>query len=331
MEAAENNLFLRLHKWASRQDENFCTEALALVLSHLQTGQPAVCARLLEAVTEGFLVVPPDKVVEIDVRTQVETTEGRPDLEIRWADCLVVIEVKVESELRKGQLEGYRVFLRESGRARTQLVLLTQYPQAFEPSDEKPDLTIRWHQVAEWLDREIRHQAIADPVARFVSKQFVDFLEARSMTIAQVNWQMAEGVRALRSLLNMLAAAAVACKVSAKRSSSWDYLGFNLDRRYWVGVFLDAPTQLCFQALSRIDPQRAASLGVGAVVEAKWLPEGLMWQRVIDLDSEQAHFYSRSKASQMQWLEGFLAECLAQARSIETSDQPPIPEEPEGD
>ena len=31
----------------------------------------------------------------------------------------------------------------------------------------------------------------------------------------------------------------------------------------------------------------------------------------------------------MEWLERFLRDCLAKARSIETPDQPPIPEEPE--
>ena len=35
------------------------------------------------------------------------------------------------------------------------------------------------------------------------------------------------------------------------------------------------------------------------------------------------------KISQMQWLEEFLRDCLAKARSIETPEQPPIPEEPE--
>ena len=54
------------------------------------------------ALTEDFLVVPPDEAPKIDIRTQAETTEGRPDLEVRWADYLVVIEVKVESELHKG-------------------------------------------------------------------------------------------------------------------------------------------------------------------------------------------------------------------------------------
>ncbi len=40
-----NNLFLRLHKWASRQDENFLTESLVLVLDHLLVLAPAAgCA-----------------------------------------------------------------------------------------------------------------------------------------------------------------------------------------------------------------------------------------------------------------------------------------------
>jgi hypothetical protein len=33
----------------------------------------------------------------------------------------------------------------------------------------------------------------------------------------------------------------------------------------------------------------------------------------------------------MQWLEAFLRDCLEKARSIETAEQPPIPEGLEGD
>jgi len=49
----------------------------------------------------------------------------------------------------------------------------------------------------------------------------------------------------------------------------------------------------------------------------------------LDLDSEVVHFFARSKLSQMQCLEEFLRECLTQARSIETPDQPPIHADPE--
>ena len=47
MASPANNLFLRLHKWASRQDENFLTESLAVVLEQLLVLAPAVGTRLV--------------------------------------------------------------------------------------------------------------------------------------------------------------------------------------------------------------------------------------------------------------------------------------------
>ena len=42
MASPSNNLFLRLHKWAVRQDENFLTESLAVVLEQLLVLAPEV-------------------------------------------------------------------------------------------------------------------------------------------------------------------------------------------------------------------------------------------------------------------------------------------------
>src|SRR5687768_16338557 len=132
------NLFLRLHKWAARQDENFLTESLAVVLEQLLVLAPAVGTRLVARLTGGFIDLPPEDAGAIDVQTQVETEHGRPELEIRSPDRLTCVEVKAESELRVGQLEGYRVHLGESGVERTQLVLLTRYPEVFRPGDARP-------------------------------------------------------------------------------------------------------------------------------------------------------------------------------------------------
>src|SRR6266850_64661 len=104
-----NNLFLRLHKWASRQDENFLTESLALVLEHLLVLAPAVGSRIVSRLTGGFIEVSAEDASSIEIRTQVEAGEGRPDLEICTPKRLVWIEAKAESPLRVGQLEGYRV------------------------------------------------------------------------------------------------------------------------------------------------------------------------------------------------------------------------------
>src|SRR4051794_29456782 len=123
MAAPADNVFLRLHKWAARQDENFLTESLAVVVEQLLVIAPAVGTRLVAKLTGGFIDLPAEDASAIEIRTQVEASSGRPDLEIRSPHRLAWIEMKAESKLRTGQLEGYRVLLRESGVAQTRLLL----------------------------------------------------------------------------------------------------------------------------------------------------------------------------------------------------------------
>jgi hypothetical protein len=332
MAAPANNLFLRLHKWATRQDENFLTESLAVVLEQLLLLAPAVGTRLVAQLTDSFILVSPEDAGIIQIRTQVETGQGRPDLEISIPHRLVWIEVKAESELRAGQLEGYRVLLGEQGVSQTRLILLTRYAVEFRPGDAQPDGKVRWFEFADWLEHEFAAIKEAGDVAGFLARQFLDFLRAKGMTLIQVGKYMPEGLRALSNLMNMLCEAAAACKSQVKKGAAWDSIGLYLDgRKHWIGIEFEYPENLCFATQCRINVEAAARLGVGEVIEQSGVPGGYQWWRWVDLDSESVHFYSRSKVSQMEWLEGFLRECLAQARSIETPNQPPIPEEPEGD
>src|SRR5947209_6394532 len=135
MSSAQPNLFLRLHKWASRQDENFLTESLAVVLEQLLVLAPAVGTRLVARLTGGFLEMPPEDAGAIQIRTQVEAGPGRPDLEISIPHRLAWIEVKAEAVLSVGQLEGYRVLLAKHRVEQTRLILLTRYAEEFQPAD----------------------------------------------------------------------------------------------------------------------------------------------------------------------------------------------------
>lgn len=332
MASSSSNLFRRLHKWAHRQDENFLTESLAVVLEHLLALAPDVGTRLVARLTGRLIDVSPEEAGAIEIRTQVEAVEGRPDLGIRVPHRLAWIEVKAESVLRAGQLEGYRVLLSEQGVAETRLVLLTRYAEDFQPGDTRPDLEIRWYEFADWLEGELAAAEAAGEVAGFLVRQFLDFLGARGMTLTQVGKYLPDGLRAWGSLLNMLCEGAAACKVSASITADKNYIGVKLDgRKYWVGVEYANPEKLLFGTYYvRINPEAAARLD-GEITEERGIPGRYRWWRSVELDSEPVHFFARSKVSQMEWLEGFLRECLAQARSIETPDQPPIPEEPEGD
>jgi hypothetical protein len=325
------NVFARLHKWATRQDENFLTESLAVVLEQLLILAPAVGTQLVNRLTGGFIDVSPAEAHVIELQPQLDTGAGRPDLQVRAPERLVWIEVKAEAELRTGQLEGYRVLLGESGVEHTRLVLLTRYPESYSQEDARPDLEVRWFEVADWLDSELLEADAAGAVAGYLARQFLDFLRIRGMRLAQVGHAMPEGLRALGSLLTMLLEAAKACKVSVKISAGWEYTGVTLDgAKYWLGFGYASSEKLKFGTRTRIDPEAARRLGVGELTEENWVPGRYRWWQVVELDSEDVHFFSRGKVSQMEWLQGFLRDCLAKARSIETPDQPPIPEEPEG-
>jgi hypothetical protein len=323
-----NNLFHRLHKWASRQDENFLTETLAVVLEQLLELAPSVGVRMVSRLTGGFIDRPPEEASAIEVSTQVEAGSGRPDLEFRTPYRVAWLEVKAESVLRVGQLEGYRVLLAESGVAETRLILLTRYPETFTSDAARPDLELRWFEVADGFEDELPAAVAAGEVAVFLVRQFLDFLEVRRMTLAHVGKFMPEGLRAMSNLMNMLVEAAAACKVTAKRTWTKEYIGLNLSGGYWIGVDFSEPETLWFSTWERINSEAGVRLGVGEVFQDSRAPGGYRWRRKLELESETVHFFVRSKVSQMECLESFLRECLTQARSIETADQPPIAEEP---
>jgi hypothetical protein len=58
------------------------------------------------------------------------------------------------------------------------------------------------------------------------------------------------------------------------------------------------------------------------VLLESWAPDQDVWGVGVELDSKDVQFFSRSKVSQMQWLEAFLRDCIANAWSIELPNQP---------
>jgi hypothetical protein len=251
----------------------------------------------------------------------VTTSEGRPDLVIQTIDCLVYIEAKVESGLGHRQLDRYRSELKQSGLATTGLVLLTRYPVSVDASEAKPDVHIRWHEVAQWLEVELGQQSITNQISKYLVEQFIGFLKARNMTMEQVGWELGRGIQALQNLLDMLYEVASACKVQAEKQTSWEDIGYNLDKRkYWVGIhYPDQPVSLAFFTRCPIDKSKAERLGIGQVrTDVVWAADKMAWANWLSLDSEEIHFFARSKASQMQCLETFLMQCLEAARSIQS-------------
>jgi hypothetical protein len=328
MPSPDDNLLLRLHKWAWRQDENFMTEALAHLIQHLLEREPEAGVSFLASLTKDFFTLRAEEARTVIVRTQVFSADGTPDLDLRSVQERVILEVKVESPVRTDQLRRYRKLLDESRWVRTQLVLLTRYPEALSP--EIPVRHIRWFQLARWLEEE-RSRYAFEPVSAYLVDQFLGFLGARNMTIEQVTWEMSGGIRALRALSSMLSETASDLGHSPQLHGDRDYMGVYLDRRaYWLGIKYDNPTVLEFSTHRRkVDPQVAERLGIEGIVERDD-KQGHAWIRSLNLEAEEIHFFARSKVSQRQFLEKFLRDCLETVKEIEIAGSDATsPEEPE--
>lgn len=313
---SSGNLFVRLHKWAYRQDENFLTEAFAYVLKHLIEYEPEAAVHLVESLTGGLIRLKPEQTKLLRIESQAVSDEGIPDLMLRTAHQLVIVEVKSASEPRPEQLVRYRRLLKESGLAETALVLLTRYPVNLEEGTERPEVRVRWFQVAEWLNLEQQRYTF-QAVSKYLVEQFVGFLRTRNMVMGEVTWELPGGVRALRALADMLYEAATACGVRARIWGNRGCMGVYLEGQlYWVGVDFDRPEILTFETWNAaVDRESAERLGAGKIYE--WTNEpGFGWRRELNLETEEVHFFARSKASQLQLLENFLRECLDQVRTV---------------
>jgi hypothetical protein len=244
------------------------------------------------------------------------TAVGTPDLQLRTAKQIALLEVKAESDINPEQLRRYRNSLQASGLP-SALIVLTRYPVNWLEQSERPDAVIRWYEVAEWLGLE-RSRYAFKPVSEYLVSQFIDFLTERNMTMGQVTWELSGGVRALRALNDMLREAASACGMQAQPiGNAWDLGVFLNKRSYWIGIEYDQPEVLTFMTWNRsVDKATAEGLGVGIVTE--WDDhKGYSWQRSLNLQSEDVHFFARSNASQLQLLEQFLRECLDMVKRIE--------------
>jgi hypothetical protein len=292
-----NNLLSALYKWAHRQDENFLTEAFVHLLQHLLDFAPASGIEIIGKITCGACFLRPEEADLISISTQVDTEIGRPDIEVRTQDCLVYIEAKKESGLGHKQLERYRAKLLSSGYTTTKLVLLTRYPVTYDNDGERPDVELRWMQIAEWLEKLQTNS----PVTDFLIKQFLTFLYERGIRMEKVGWELPEGQRSLRSLLAMVGEAISSNNLKIyQKSAGWDWIGYYLESKAsFIGYYFDEPEILRFEATLQILPE-PEKITRGELIGKQWI------NRLNLTSEEKGFFFAQSKMNQFKLIEKFL-------------------------
>jgi hypothetical protein len=309
MDSESSNFFDSLYKWVSRQDENFTTEAFVLVLLHLQQFDPEIASIFLEKLTGSKLHLDKEQINFLQIKTQSSTEQGRPDIEMRFHDFLIFIEVKIDSDFGDTQISRYGSELSKSGFSSTILIAITKYAYPFYQKDstEQPDINVRWHQIADWLC----NLKPVNQVSSFLIVQFVNFLGKRGITMDKVGWELSSGMRSFQSLLTMISEVLTELKIPINsRSAAWVWYGYYVEeRKLFVGIYLNRPSFVTVNTEVDLKEGPNIPISIGKVANRRW-------QNDLDLESEDIHFFARTKASQVECLKTFIQDSVSFAKTM---------------
>lgn len=108
--------------------------------------------------------------------------------------------------------------------------------------------------------------------------------------MTQVSWELSAGLKALSNLRLMLAEAAATNGLPATTYANKAWSGIKIGKDFWAGIDFESPTILgvgTLRSVENIDTAEQLGLSVYGDDQA--------WQS-IDLESEQVHFFARSRA-----------------------------------
>jgi len=193
---SSENLFVNLHRWASRQDENFTTEAFVTLLKHLQNSEASSFINILSSLS-GNLINSNDKVQEIKISSQTHIGNTIPDIQIQTPNKLIFIEVKLSSPLERKQVSTYLDLLKNGQyqTENTRLVCLTRSPISSDITEGT--IPIRWYQVAKWLEEEL--DLVINENSRFLLSHFIEFLTFQKATLTKVSAPISKGLSEYRN------------------------------------------------------------------------------------------------------------------------------------
>jgi hypothetical protein len=316
---SSKNLLISLSKWASGQQENFLSDAFVHLLNVLAQEAPDAFSMILGQMTAGVMRPTIESAPTFRLETQISTDVGTPDIEITGPGCYGLIEVKDESGVKVEQLVRYAGLISRNESPSKCLVLLTRHHFA-NPGIPVLVESVTWTQIAQWLTNpQINNQC--GQGALNAIEQFVEFLEAKGMSVKRAGWEMVAGIEQFKNFKVMLREA----MESAGAHRVWtaygsDFQGWAIPdgsttvSAFYVFVRFDEPEILRFMCKSTY---------VNGTHYENWEvnpsdPDSLI--RYLDLNSEETHFFSRSLDSQVRMLEDFVTSCLAQTTYFEKSN-----------
>ena len=349
------NLLVRLHRLAHRQEENFTTEAFAHLVQHLMEAEPRATARVLDWLTDSSFFSEPGVSAPPTIRTQVHLGEhGIPDVRIEADDLEVIIEVKLGAGLGLEQAGPYAEALEKHGKPRRKLVALVGSPPSVE---QRPaGMVVRtWGDLGVKLREETREPS--SPLTHHLVEQFAAFLNHLNLVPLQVRSRLSEALKAhvdwaaanpgspavtrsrirslsrltemphtepLRNLLlqmDRVLARAPGVKrrmLDSGPSMTPPWIGFNInDMGYFFWVSLNEPEKISLQRYGRgVDPAAFD----GSFGELERTPKGVaLWSAKLDLLEPGLAFFESDEVAQEKMIAAFFQRAFAYGERLQVA------------
>jgi hypothetical protein len=254
------NVFSALQKYGSSASENYLTESFVYLIQILLQRDRDTGFELLnllggklgwfgggDAITVLTQVTLYDKnPTTISVVPYLVKSVAILDIKVEQGDRLLYIEVKHDSPLGENQLEIDLAHLQNTGKAQTQMVLLSRSKSdaLVTTLSHENFHHVCWYEIHNFLAAYIER----DPICGYFVKSFVRFLEEKAMSLTPITSAYLDGVQGLIDLTRMLeiAFAQAVPSIKTKRIAGWSYRGLAF-AQYWCGFRYDKPFFIVFE------------------------------------------------------------------------------------
>lgn len=302
-----DDLFQSLFKWARRQDENFSTEVFVSIFRHLQRNEPKIAAKIFNFLTDSKYELTLKEVPFLNISTQSSMDMGRPDIVIESAHLVIFIEVKLNAGFGDKQLFRYKSKLSKEKYKHTCLVTITKYPLEYYglTDSELPDVSLRWIDIAKSFSK----YKIIKPISKYLIDEFILFLNRSNLIMEKVTYEYIDGMKAYQNLLLMLSESLASLNMNFSRSSGQLRSGFYVDTgKLFIGIYYDWINVIQIITEKPIKDVPIEDITLGKI-------DGGKWRNILELDSEDIYFFSRSAESQGQCLAKYIKESVEFAQN----------------
>ena len=268
----------------------------------------SILSSILRKITNNNISLRVEDTNSIDISTQSYTEYGIPDIRIENNQFLCYIEVKVDSNFGSDQLTRYKKIL-DSSTKETYLFVLTRYDYKLHGADITPDFGFKWHSLSDWL----ANLQLSNVISKYLTDEYISFLEHRGLAMNKINWQLVDGVRSLKSIMSMISEAISGAGINIySKSGAWEWMGYYIEeKKLFIGVYYDNPEQVVINTEVALDESKPKEPEIG-----QYSDSGNVWRNILELNDEATHFFSRNKVSQLSCLENFVTESVNYARTI---------------